>query len=63
MISGVSDLIAEAFADDDLVEQFEEEKRRVENREQEEEMSPALPGWGSWTGPDVKGDRRKNKRY
>lgn len=47
--------MAEAFADDDVVEEFEDQKRRIEDEENpvEEEEDISKMGWGSWTGPGI----------
>ena len=43
-----------AFATDDVVADFEEEKRELEEESDEGEGSGVLPGWGSWAGKGVK---------
>lgn len=53
------DVIAEAFAGDDVVSQFEEEKRRVAIDEDDKEEDVTLPGWGDWAGA---GAEKKKKR-
>ena len=45
--------VAEAFEDDDVVQEFLEEKKRVTEEETEPDKSLFLPGWGSWTGPGI----------
>lgn len=46
-----SDLIKEAFAGDDvLIEEFEQEKREVEEEEGDKQVELTTPGWGSWAG-------------
>ncbi|KAL1920156.1 uncharacterized protein VTP21DRAFT_1302 [Calcarisporiella thermophila] len=53
------ELVARAFANDDVVEEFEEEKRQIEMEDAPQETDITLPGWGSWSG---KGIKRKAKR-
>jgi U3 small nucleolar RNA-associated protein 14 len=57
-------LLAEAFADDDVVDEFEEKKRRIEGEENpiEEETDITLMGWGSWTGPGTEEMTEKKKQ-
>ncbi|CDH11223.1 related to U3 small nucleolar RNA-associated protein 14 [Zygosaccharomyces bailii ISA1307] len=68
------DVIAEAFAGDDVVASFEEEKKRVAESEDDKEEDVTLPGWGEWAGAGanpkkkrkfvkkVKGTVQKDKR-
>lgn len=52
-----TDLIKQAFAGDDvLVEEFEQEKREVEEDEGDKEINLTVPGWGSWAGADEGAD-------
>lgn len=45
------DMISEAFADDDVIEEFAKEREEDANgQQQENENNNNLPGWGSWTG-------------
>lgn len=57
-------MLAEAFADDDVVDEFEEKKRRIEGEENpiEEETDITLMGWGSWTGPGTEEMTEKKKQ-
>ncbi|XP_055545767.1 U3 small nucleolar RNA-associated protein 14 homolog A [Wyeomyia smithii] len=45
--------IAEAFEDDDIVADFELEKREEKDRSKPQEVDLDLPGWGSWVGPGI----------
>lgn len=56
-------LLAEAFADDDIVDEFEEKKHRIEADENPvaEEDDITLMGWGSWTGPGTEEIQKKRK--
>ncbi|XP_052088938.1 U3 small nucleolar RNA-associated protein 14 homolog A-like isoform X1 [Mytilus californianus] len=55
--------IAQAFADDDVIEEFSQEKKKVENRDQPKDIDLTLPGWGEWGGVGVKVSKRKKKRF
>lgn len=51
--------IAEAFAGDDVVADFDDEKRQIEIEEDDHEEDVTLPGWGDWAGA---GSNPKKKR-
>ncbi|KAH7923802.1 Utp14-domain-containing protein [Leucogyrophana mollusca] len=44
------DLVALAFAGDNVVQAFEEAKRREEEEDAPRVVDTTLPGWGSWAG-------------
>ncbi|KAH0565978.1 hypothetical protein GP486_000624 [Trichoglossum hirsutum] len=54
------ELMKRAFAGDDVVGEFEEEKRKIIHEEEEKVIDNTLPGWGNWTGAGVgrKGEKR-----
>ncbi|BGP16523.1 hypothetical protein JCM10213_001138 [Rhodosporidiobolus nylandii] len=54
------ELVKEAFANDDVVAEFEEEKRKEIERDAPREEDNTLPGWGSWGGKGAK--KQKNPR-
>ncbi|KAG7192070.1 uncharacterized protein KQ657_002430 [Scheffersomyces spartinae] len=54
------DLIKQAFAGDDVVNEFEREKQQVIEDEDDKEEDLTLPGWGDWAGGLNK--NKKNKR-
>ncbi|KZO95969.1 Utp14-domain-containing protein [Calocera viscosa TUFC12733] len=54
------DLVAQAFAGDNVIEEFEEEKRREVEANAPREEDTTLPGWGSWGG---KGTREPKKKF
>lgn len=56
-------LMSEAFADDDVVAEFQREKDKMADEEQPKDVDTYLPGWGDWAGPGIKIDRRKRKKY
>jgi U3 small nucleolar RNA-associated protein 14 len=43
-----------AFADDDIIQEFEEEKHSMAESDQPTEKDLTLPGWGSWAGNGIK---------
>ncbi|CED84154.1 Uncharacterized conserved protein [Phaffia rhodozyma] len=55
------DLVAQAFAGDNVVEEFAAEKRREEARDAPMEEDITLPGWGAWGGTGVKKQRNQKK--
>ncbi|KAG0009830.1 hypothetical protein BGZ80_002014 [Entomortierella chlamydospora] len=50
------DLVARAFANDNVVSEFEKEKMEVMEAERPKDVDMTLPGWGSWGG---KGSKKK----
>ncbi|KAI9770416.1 MAG: hypothetical protein M1840_003302 [Geoglossum simile] len=56
------ELVRRAFAGDDVVEEFEIEKKKTICDEEEKVIDNSLPGWGSWTGAGVsKKEEKRNK--
>lgn len=53
--------IAEAFAGDEVVDTFEEEKKRVAIDEDDKEEDVTLPGWGDWAGTGS--NPRKKRKF
>ncbi|ORY93150.1 small-subunit processome [Syncephalastrum racemosum] len=56
------DLVERAFADDDVVQEFEEEKQAAEAEEDDKMEDQTLPGWGAWGGKSVKKKQNKNRK-
>lgn len=54
-----SELIREAFAGDDVMAEFEEEKRQVVVDEDDKEEDLTLPGWGDWAGEGFVNKKRR----
>ncbi|GEQ71639.1 hypothetical protein JCM33374_g5325 [Metschnikowia sp. JCM 33374] len=52
-------LIKEAFAGDDVVSEFLDEKKQVVDEEDDKEEDVTLPGWGGWGGIDTKSKPKK----
>ncbi|CCL98912.1 uncharacterized protein FIBRA_00919 [Fibroporia radiculosa] len=48
------DLVALAFAGDNVVQEFAEQKRREMKEDAPHEVDTTLPGWGSWGGKGAK---------
>ena len=55
--------ISQAFASDDVLAEFGEEKCSIIERDKPKDIDLTLPGWGDWGGPDVKVSSSKRKRY
>ena len=56
------DLVRKAFAGDDVVATFEQEKRATIADEDDKIIDNTLPRWGSWIGPGIgKKAQRRNK--
>ncbi|KAL6935689.1 related to U3 small nucleolar RNA-associated protein 14 [Hanseniaspora guilliermondii] len=53
------DLISQAFAGDDVVSKFEQEKQRVIIDEDDKQVDMTLPGWGGWAGEGTKNKNQK----
>ncbi|PVF96712.1 Utp14-domain-containing protein [Serendipita vermifera] len=47
------ELVAQAFAGDNVVEEFAAEKRREMEADAPKEVDTTLPGWGSWGGAGI----------
>ncbi|GAA5983323.1 hypothetical protein JCM10908_000241 [Rhodotorula pacifica] len=54
------ELVKEAFANDDVVADFADEKRKEIERDAPREEDITLPGWGAWAGKGAK--KAKNAR-
>lgn len=51
--------ISEAFASDDVVEEFNLDKREAEDQQKVKDIDLTLPGWGNWGGAGVKPKQKK----
>ncbi|XP_063244005.1 U3 small nucleolar RNA-associated protein 14 homolog A [Bacillus rossius redtenbacheri] len=56
-------LIAEAFADDDIVAEFRDEKEDMIEKSKPKDIDLTLPGWGAWGGPNIEVSKRKKRRF
>ncbi|RIB15414.1 small-subunit processome [Gigaspora rosea] len=55
------ELVARAFANDNVVEEFESEKQAIIEEDMPKEIDITLPGWGTWGGKGVKPSKNKKK--
>jgi len=55
--------IQEAFADDDVLAEFEKEKGETIERERPKAVDLSLPGWGEWSGSGVPINKRKKRKF
>ncbi|CAO0797313.1 unnamed protein product [Mucor circinelloides] len=55
------ELVARAFANDDVVAEFEDEKMAEIEEDGDKVEDLTLPGWGSWAGAGVKKNKKKKK--
>lgn len=56
-------LMSEAFANDDVVAQFQRAKDQLADEEQPKDVDLYLPGWGGWAGPGIKVNKKKRNKY
>jgi U3 small nucleolar RNA-associated protein 14 len=54
--------IQEAFADDDVLAEFEKEKTDMTERDRPKATDLSLPGWGEWAGAGVPVNKRKKRK-
>ena len=57
------DIIAEAFADDNVVDEFKNEKKKLVDSRKPKDIDLTLPGWGEWGGGGAVPSKRKRKRF
>jgi U3 small nucleolar RNA-associated protein 14 len=57
-----TDLVKRAFANDDVVQEFELEKQQEIAEDGDKEVDVTLPGWGSWGGSDIAPKKRFIKK-
>lgn len=57
------ELISEAFEGDDVVAEFQKEKKDTIEKDQPKDIDMTLPGWGSWGGKNIKPSKRKTRRF
>ncbi|XP_072035678.1 LOW QUALITY PROTEIN: U3 small nucleolar RNA-associated protein 14 homolog A-like [Amphiura filiformis] len=53
--------IQQAFADDDVVDEFQEEKAKKMDEDAPKDVDLTLPGWGDWGGHGVKPSKNKKR--
>ncbi|KAK7869453.1 hypothetical protein R5R35_008171 [Gryllus longicercus] len=54
-------IITEAFADDNVVDDFEKEKEADIKKSQPGEIDLSLPGWGEWGGAGIVAKKKKSR--
>lgn len=54
--------IAEAFEDDDIVANFEQERADEKRKNEPEDVVLTLPGWGSWGGNGIQPRKQRTKK-
>ena len=55
-------IIAQAFADDDVIDEFVKEKKSIIDRDKPTDIDLFLPGWGCWGGEGVRVSKKKRKK-
>lgn len=55
--------IQQAFANDDVMEEFVKEKSEIEDAAKPKDVDLSLPGWGSWAGVGIKPSEKKKKAF
>ena len=53
--------IQEAFANDDVIEEFVKEKADATEANKPKDLDLSLPGWGDWAGPGIVETKRRKK--
>jgi len=56
-------IIAEAFADDNVIDEFKKEKKTLLDSKKPKDLDLTLPGWGEWGGGGVMPSKRKRRRF
>ncbi|XP_076632957.1 U3 small nucleolar RNA-associated protein 14 homolog A [Colletes latitarsis] len=56
-------IISEAFADDDVIEEFRKEKQDEVEKFQPKDIDLTIPGWGNWYGKNIKVSKQKKRRF
>ncbi|GFU45267.1 u3 small nucleolar RNA-associated protein 14 homolog A [Nephila pilipes] len=55
--------VSEAFADEDIIAEFREDKKAAEEANKPKGLDLYLPGWGSWGGKGIKVSENKKRRF
>lgn len=56
-------IIQEAFAGDDVIKDFLNEKKKAEQAGKPKDINLVLPGWGEWGGTNLKVSYKKRRRF
>lgn len=57
-----TDLVKKAFAGDEVLEDFTEEKLETTKDEDDKVVDNTLPGWGSWAGEGISNKKKKQEK-
>jgi U3 small nucleolar RNA-associated protein 14 len=57
------DIICEAFEDDDIVDDFNKEKRNEIEKDKPKDINLSLPGWGAWGGDQHQTQHAKEETF
>lgn len=63
VVSSQRELVKRAFAGDNVVANFEREKKRIVEDEDDKVIDETLPGWGRWTGEGLDESMWPQKRF
>jgi len=55
--------ISEAFANDDVIGEFLQEKNEIIEKSKPKAVDLTLPGWGEWGGPGLLTSKKKRKKF
>nr|CAD7601348.1 unnamed protein product [Timema genevievae] len=56
-------IVAEAFADDNVVADFSQEKKEAVVKSTPQNIDLSMPGWGDWAGQNISVSKRKKRRF
>nr|CAD7442090.1 unnamed protein product [Timema bartmani] len=56
-------IVAEAFADDNVVADFSQEKKEAVVKSTPQNIDLSMPGWGDWAGQNLSVSKRKKRRF
>lgn len=63
VVSSQRELVKRAFAGDNVVANFEKEKKRIVEDEDDKVIDETLPGWGRWTGEGLDESMWPQKKF
>nr|CAD7411681.1 unnamed protein product [Timema cristinae] len=56
-------IVSEAFADDNVVADFSQEKKEAVIKSTPQNIDLSMPGWGDWAGQNLSVSKRKKRRF
>nr|CAD7264515.1 unnamed protein product [Timema shepardi] len=56
-------IVSEAFADDNVVADFSQEKKEAVIKSTPQNIDLSMPGWGDWGGQNLSVSKRKKRRF